>query len=1430
LNGSIRTLQNVLFLIRDWKPGKSEKKLGFGSKNGSKYIKNLLNSITELSFNSNVEDLYCYLMSEPELNPDINEIDLSKLKKQFILDLQNLVAFKLLDSDELQRNFKDESNEYMSADEWLDLIENCIKYFNENKDFLSQSENENDFEIADSEELKEEMSTYIKENCPNSQNNKTYNSSQNENNIEVNNKSMPIYIDKTKGQVVNLAIDQFAFNGVQVNLSKGNIEFSNVEGISCVGLKVETENDENHVQNLEKPENLHHKLDLRGKQIKNSNFDWIVVPTPSISDSKGMNKSYYDEKESIYLNNAIKKDDTLKEIHWLSVSNEHRNLSSQIDNKNSEDILNRQIEKSHELKEVKSEENGKKIDHKINSSKMNELSQYQSNDSVYHDCITYDSHISEGYYKKKDTQEVFDSEKEINLIKNIKKVELNNLIDSSLVKYANNIKFELEQKDVTIDIDFSQVHSKIFLLILVVFEQNFKLIVEDRFFHILYPEHKKLLMDKIEKFLKSYENEFKVIIQKYREVSEQSFSFFEEELESSLKIHITVNFNKGLNGVQAIEKLFEETVKKTIRLFKSSSENISQTNIEKHFLKELEDKMMKDLIKYQNILSYLCEIQLRRKNKFPNQIFISEAALKSFHESEKIIILKSIINLNDSKVTDFVQTIMQSVFTAFEMLNKAIADLELELTDNAIDLAYELYLHYFETKLKTGLFTPTQVDCIQRKVFEFTLKKLLESCGFNKDQKHLVEKCKADLKLKVEEHHENLALDYQKKFDATVKLLNKLKTNTINSYCSQMNARLSENLQIKSSEFNQIHHEYSRKAMEIFNNSTDFFYQNFDKEFAKKHILETRLSIRKNIDQQKINFERQKKDKSTNDVTLAIYLGQRFISAAIYQKGVVIILNKFGQKYRPNLVALENGIFFGCDAKNYLENSYSQPEIFDFKQLLGRKRKNVTNEELKVFPFNFVENKLSVYVTYNDIILDMSIESLLALLILDLKSEAEKQTGEVVQNIVLTYPTNYNLIKKNAIRNATKIAGIEGDSNIISELSAAAIGYARDKSELIGIYSKNNVLFVSMNDYECDVAVCEISRNEIKYRAYFNGTLDPNDLLNKKILSRISKDKMKNKIVKDSKKFKMKRIFKYILENILKAAKFKSEAINDWIIVGNSWLFPIDDWIQKYFCFKSSTVSNPVDIIINGCTIYGEMLTNKKENIEVIEVSMHNISFYYQTLTPQKKFEVLKKNEELPKEKLFPFNIPRSSDLPINIDVFQDEEFVSNHSIEVSRKLYERTEEWSKHDLLFKVNRFGDIDLLSIITNKSKDLHIYLDFEVKKSGLSEDEIILERKKIISFKHKIEEKAIKDKEKSLADKSKNNLIEFCLTVKHEVENDREMRSMIKKEILKEMDETLIFLRTDPQNLVAIENRKKILIKQLETYKFNLDLVKRLLTNE
>jgi hypothetical protein len=489
-----------------------------------------------------------------------------------------------------------------------------------------------------------------------------------------------------------------------------------------------------------------------------------------------------------------------------------------------------------------------------------EIPSIQTKESSYQECESYSSHIYQECDNTVDPQFRMNSEQRKQFLENETKIQLNAIIESLFKVYKDKIVFEFKKNITKIDSNFNEYHNNLSQDILGAFKVKIKYLERQAIVNKFYEEFEDILINRMKKCLTFYENEFNETINNYEEVLAQSSNFFEKVMNLTLESHITGNFNTGLNGVQAIEKIFEECKQQTVNRFKSKSENFYRISIEKIYLKKLDDMIMREKIKCQNILSYFCINQSRRKKKFPNQVYISKNDLKNFHEDEKGIILDPIKMLNQLKIHDYVDSLMKTVFTSFEEQNDIIGECELEMTLNAIDLSYELYRGCFKTKLRSGLFTPTQVYCIHQKILTFALKSLLESCDFNKDQKFLVDKCETELKMKAENLYEYLSTEYQKKFDATVKLLNKIKTNAINMYCSEMNAKLSEPPRLNNSEFNDFHHEISRKAMELLNNSTEYFEQQFDDEFAKKLIIETRSMIRNNINK-KNHFERQNRDK-----------------------------------------------------------------------------------------------------------------------------------------------------------------------------------------------------------------------------------------------------------------------------------------------------------------------------------------------------------------------------------------------------------------------------------------------------------------------------------------------------------------------------------------------------------------------------------------
>jgi hypothetical protein len=90
-DNSMNILQKVLFLIRDWNPEDPIIKLGFGSANGQRYGKNLIETEKR---SVNIEVVNCYLMSAPGPDVHLETINLSKMMDQFKVDLKNLIPFR----------------------------------------------------------------------------------------------------------------------------------------------------------------------------------------------------------------------------------------------------------------------------------------------------------------------------------------------------------------------------------------------------------------------------------------------------------------------------------------------------------------------------------------------------------------------------------------------------------------------------------------------------------------------------------------------------------------------------------------------------------------------------------------------------------------------------------------------------------------------------------------------------------------------------------------------------------------------------------------------------------------------------------------------------------------------------------------------------------------------------------------------------------------------------------------------------------------------------------------------------------------------------------------------------------------------------------------------------------------------------------------
>lgn len=164
-----------------------------------------------------------------------------------------------------------------------------------------------------------------------------------------------------------------------------------------------------------------------------------------------------------------------------------------------------------------------------------------------------------------------------------------------------------------------------------------------------------------------------------------------------------------------------------------------------------------------------------------------------------------------------------------------------------------------------------------------------------------------------------------------------------------------------------------------------------------------------------------------------------------------IIKNKYGEATTPSVVYIGNDgkILYGKDAKE-MQECGSENAVAFFKRNMGNK------------DFSFSINGK----TYNST--DFS-----AILLRNLKEDAEKQSGEKIDGAVITVPAYFTDIERTATMEAGKRAGINVIA-IINEPTAAAFAYGLNETK-----SDQTILIYDLGGGTFDVTIAKITPNSI---------------------------------------------------------------------------------------------------------------------------------------------------------------------------------------------------------------------------------------------------------------------------------------------------------------------------------------------------------------
>jgi molecular chaperone DnaK len=186
----------------------------------------------------------------------------------------------------------------------------------------------------------------------------------------------------------------------------------------------------------------------------------------------------------------------------------------------------------------------------------------------------------------------------------------------------------------------------------------------------------------------------------------------------------------------------------------------------------------------------------------------------------------------------------------------------------------------------------------------------------------------------------------------------------------------------------------------------------------------------------------------SSDYIVGIDLGTTN-SLVAYMQGdfPVVIPGEDGLNLVPSVVALDgnNQVIVGNAARKYLIET-PERAVYSVKRLMGRGVKDI-EDELKLFPFQLAED------LHEEEVLRIKIgertytpPEISALVLRQLKRNAERFFGAPVTQAVITVPAYFNDAQRQATKDAGRIAGLNV-LRLVNEPTAASLAYGLDKKK-----------------------------------------------------------------------------------------------------------------------------------------------------------------------------------------------------------------------------------------------------------------------------------------------------------------------------------------------------------------------------------------------
>jgi molecular chaperone DnaK len=389
----------------------------------------------------------------------------------------------------------------------------------------------------------------------------------------------------------------------------------------------------------------------------------------------------------------------------------------------------------------------------------------------------------------------------------------------------------------------------------------------------------------------------------------------------------------------------------------------------------------------------------------------------------------------------------------------------------------------------------------------------------------------------------------------------------------------------------------------------------------------------------------------SSDYIVGIDLGTtNSLVAFMHGDTPVVIPGDDGSNLVPSVVALDESSqpVIGNSARRYLIET-PERAVYSIKRLMGRGVEDI-QEELKLFPFRLADDLQPgevLRITLGD--KTSTPPEISALILRQLKRNAERYFGAQVTKAVITVPAYFNDTQRQATKDAGRIAGLEV-LRLVNEPTAASLAYGLDKKQngIVAVYDlgggtfdisilklhdgifeviatngdthlggddiDNLLITIALADIQGDLGI-DLRRNAEAVQAIRKAVIDAKIALSSqpsvKLDIELSQGKRyQREITREQFEVLIQPIIDRTVgpvKQALKDANLKPEQIDEVVLVGGSTRIPIvRTLVQELFHREPHTDLNPDEVVALGAAVQANILgggSQATENMLLLDVT-----------------------------------------------------------------------------------------------------------------------------------------------------------------------------------------------------------------------------------